>query len=88
MQLIFKDELFSFQGRHDIITNSLAKEKNTLTSHQLRDIVQKTEGYSGADMKMLLKEAAKGPIRDLTTEELASIAINKVEYNFLSCIYS
>ena len=40
----------------------LAKERHCLTDKEMEEVVDKTDGYSGADMANLCKEAAMGPI--------------------------
>lgn len=38
---------------------------HTLTTEQIHDIAQRTEGYSGSDVDGLVREAALGPIRSI-----------------------
>ena len=42
-------------GRMDLITNLLKKSKNSLSQDELKEIVRKTKGYSGADLHALCK---------------------------------
>ena len=42
------------------------------------DVSTKTEGYSGADMSNLCKEAAMGPIRSLDYSKIESLDPNDV----------
>mmetsp|Transcript_38784 Transcript_38784/g.62804 ORF Transcript_38784/g.62804 Transcript_38784/m.62804 type:complete len:128 (+) Transcript_38784:123-506(+) len=50
------------EGRRQIVMNFLKKEegKHNMTEEDQQEIVRRTEGYSGADMQGLLKEAAMG----------------------------
>ena len=43
------------------------------TRQEMVDISQRTEGYSGADMANLCKEAAFGPIRSFPAEQIMQI---------------
>ncbi|KAG0038321.1 hypothetical protein BGZ82_000466 [Podila clonocystis] len=53
------------EGRTDMITNLLGNQGHDLTPQQIRNIGEKTDGYSGSDIKGLCKEAAYGPIRSI-----------------------
>ncbi|KAF9427130.1 hypothetical protein BGZ94_005428 [Podila epigama] len=53
------------EGRIDMVTNLLSNQGHDLTPEQIRDIGERTEGYSGSDIKGLCKEAAYGPIRSI-----------------------
>ena len=50
-------------ARKTIIKNMLKKVKNSLTDEDLSRIALLTDGYSGADVTTLCKEAAQGPLR-------------------------
>ena len=65
-------------ARRRIIQNLLAKERHCLTDQEMEEVVDKTDGYSGADMANLCKEAAMGPIRSVDFEELETIAAGQV----------
>jgi len=66
------------EARRRIITNLLGKEKHELTEEQVEEISRRTEGYSGADMANLCKEAAMGPIRSLDFSQIASVRPDQV----------
>jgi SpoVK/Ycf46/Vps4 family AAA+-type ATPase len=51
------------QGRHSLMMRLLEKQLHNLTPEQIRDICERTAGYSGSDMTGLCREAALGPIR-------------------------
>jgi len=66
------------EARRRIITNLLAKERNSLTDTEVEEVVDKTEGYSGADMANLCKEAAMGPIRSLDFSDIDTMEASQV----------
>ncbi|KAJ2669373.1 putative 26S proteasome subunit yta6 [Coemansia spiralis] len=59
-------------GRRAIISNLLRAQKHSLTEPQLAEIGVRTQGYSGADMDTLCREAAYGPLRTITDFAAAS----------------
>ena len=50
-------------ARVTILSRLLGKERHCVTDEELVMVSEMTEGYSGADMANLCKEAAYGPIR-------------------------
>lgn len=65
-------------ARKQIILNLLCKQKHYLNPEELEIICQKTEGYSGADMNNLCREAALGPIRSLPFGDIENITADEV----------
>ncbi|KAL1380119.1 hypothetical protein pipiens_003629 [Culex pipiens pipiens] len=61
-------------ARTQILSRLLASEKNSLTDGQIAEIGQLTEGFSGADMKVLCHEASMGPIRSISYDQLVQVA--------------
>eukprot|EP00124_Ichthyophonus_hoferi_P000593 Ihof_evm4s23 gene=Ihof_evmTU4s23 len=53
-------------ARQTIINTLLNEQVHSLTPQDIESIVRRTEGYSGADMNNLCKEAALGPIRSIS----------------------
>ena len=51
------------EARTCILARLLGKERHSVSEEELRMISEMTEGYSGADMANLCREAAYGPIR-------------------------
>ena len=66
------------EARRKIISNLLAKERNSLTETEVDEVVDQTEGYSGADMANLCKEAAMGPIRSLDFNAIDTMEASQV----------
>lgn len=50
-------------GREQLIANLLEKNDHTVTKEQLAQLAKDSEGFSGADLKILCTEAAMGPLR-------------------------
>lgn len=65
-------------ARSQIITNLMAQEKNQLRDKELESVVTATEGFSGADMTQLCREAALGPIRSIQLGDIATITADQV----------
>lgn len=51
------------QGREYMINSALSKTPNNINKDQIQQLVQKTEGYSGADISILVRDAAYQPVR-------------------------
>merc|ERR1712112_355213 len=66
------------EARRRIIINLLGRERHELTEEQVDEISELTEGYSGADMANLCKEAAMGPIRSLDLKMIANVTADQV----------
>lgn len=65
-------------ARSQIVTNLMAKERNRLNEAELQLVVSATEGFSGADMTQLCREAALGPIRSIQLSQIATISADQV----------
>ncbi|AWP14360.1 putative fidgetin-like protein 1 [Scophthalmus maximus] len=65
-------------ARRQIITNLMAQERNQLREQELGSVVTATEGFSGADMTQLCREAALGPIRSIQLSDIATITADQV----------
>ncbi|ORX75039.1 AAA-domain-containing protein [Linderina pennispora] len=60
-------------GRRTIVRNLMRKQTHDLTDQQLEQICDQTDGFSGADMDSLCREAAYGPIRSIADIATASV---------------
>jgi len=65
-------------ARVSILSRLLGRERHEVSHLQLVSISQKTEGYSGADMANLCREAAYGPIRSLDLKQIANVRADQV----------
>ncbi|KAF7219816.1 fidgetin-like protein 1 [Nothobranchius furzeri] len=65
-------------ARRQIVTSLMAQEKNRLGEQELESVVTATEGFSGADMTQLCREAALGPIRSIQLCDIATITADQV----------
>ena len=53
-------------GRKQLLITLLASSNNQLTNTDLEELIDKTEGFSGADIRSLCTEAALGPVREVS----------------------
>ncbi|NWV65476.1 FIGL1 protein, partial [Malurus elegans] len=65
-------------ARKQIVTRLMAKEHCSLSEEEMELIVQKSNGFSGADMTQLCREASLGPIRSLQSMDIATITADQV----------
>lgn len=65
-------------ARRQIVTNLMLQEKKQLGAEELEKVVSSTEGFSGADMTQLCREAALGPIRSIQLSDIATITPEQV----------
>ncbi|XP_029377264.1 fidgetin-like protein 1 [Echeneis naucrates] len=65
-------------ARRQIVTNLMAREKNQLREQELESVVTAAEGFSGADMTQLCREAALGPIRSIQLSDITTITADQV----------
>ncbi|KAG8237827.1 hypothetical protein J437_LFUL002436 [Ladona fulva] len=67
-----------FKARHQIIVKLMSNQRNNLMPEDIDEVAKLTEGYSGADMKNLCREAALGPIRSIRFEDIERIQPDQV----------
>ena len=67
-------------ARKTLIGSLLEKEdvRHIMTDEDIRQIAQQTEGYSGADLKALCRDAAMGPIREVGEERIWNVDVKDV----------
>nr|XP_002131406.1 fidgetin-like protein 1 [Ciona intestinalis] len=65
-------------AREQIITKLLQEQSYRMTEEEILSVVKRTEGFSGADVTNLCKEAALGPIRSLQFQDISKISTEDV----------
>ncbi|XP_077992201.1 fidgetin-like protein 1 [Glandiceps talaboti] len=65
-------------ARRQIVENLLSQQSYSLSDHEINQMCEKTEGYSGADMANLCREAALGPIRCIQVADIQHISADQV----------
>lgn len=65
-------------ARTQILNNLLKTDKAEITSNEICEIGRLTDGFSGADMKVLCHEASMGPIRAIPSSQMKIVDINDV----------
>uniref|UniRef100_A0A1A9WM79 AAA+ ATPase domain-containing protein n=1 Tax=Glossina brevipalpis TaxID=37001 RepID=A0A1A9WM79_9MUSC len=58
------------EARIKILTNLLKTVKNNISLQELKEIATLSEGYSGADMDTLCREASMQPLRSISPESI------------------
>lgn len=66
------------EARRQIVSNLMSREKNQLGADEMEKVVLGTDGFSGADMTQLCREAALGPIRSIRFSEIATVTAEQV----------
>ncbi|XP_070585639.1 fidgetin-like protein 1 isoform X2 [Erythrolamprus reginae] len=65
-------------ARKQIVSRLMLKEHCSLTEKEIDLIVKKSDGFSGADMTQLCREASLGPIRSLQAFDITTIRPEQV----------
>ncbi|KAK3919677.1 Fidgetin-like protein 1 [Frankliniella fusca] len=74
---------YLLQARKQQILRELRREKHTITEKEATDISASTDGYSGADLSQVCRNAAMGPIRSLDRDEsLEFVTLDDVSITF------
>ena len=67
-----------FEARIQIVENLLKAEKHELSKEDINEIAKLADGYSGADMSNLCKEASMGPIRSVPFSQMENISADDI----------
>lgn len=70
--------------RKILLKHLLGKHSNPLTDREVEHLAKLTDGYSGSDLNALAKDAALGPIRELSVTEVKEVDASKVRPIHLS----
>lgn len=62
-----------YETRVSLLSKLLDSQSHSLSSTQLGEIARLTDGYSGSDLTALAKDAALGPIRERSVEQLKTL---------------
>ncbi|CAH2283712.1 fidgetin 1 [Pelobates cultripes] len=65
-------------ARKQIVVSLMSQERNSLTDQEVDAIVSQSDGFSGADMTQLCREAALGPIRSIQIKDISTITSEQV----------
>ncbi|NXR12095.1 FIGL1 protein, partial [Semnornis frantzii] len=65
-------------ARKQIVTRLMSREHCCLNEEEIELIVEKSSGFSGADMTQLCREASLGPIRSIQSADIATIMADQV----------
>jgi len=68
----------SSDARRQLLESLLKRKHTTLPEGELQMIADKTENYSNSDLRFLAEEAAMEPVRELSSERVASIKANQL----------
>ncbi|BHF65979.1 Fidgetin-like protein 1 [Sparganum proliferum] len=66
------------EARREIVYRLISQQHHRLSPEDLDAIAERSDGFSGADVANLCREAAMGPIRSLSLEAIQSIACSEV----------
>eukprot|EP00058_Branchiostoma_floridae_P015557 XP_002601045.1 hypothetical protein BRAFLDRAFT_242422 [Branchiostoma floridae] len=67
-----------YPARCQIVHSLMSTQNHSLTEDDISIICQRAEGYSGADMANLCREAALGPIRSIQGSDIQNITPDQV----------
>lgn len=70
------------EARINILTNLLKTVKNSLNFDDLKKVATLAEGYSGADMDSLCREASMQPLRSIPPESIMTFNMENVRSFF------
>lgn len=72
------------ETRYSLLSLLLKKNENSISEENLRDLTERSKGYSCADIHNLCREAAMGPIRDISVNNSIvemNVLLMKIVYN-------
>jgi spastin len=66
------------ETRSSLIKKLLENQSHNLDYYEIQELARLTDGYSGSDLTALAKDAALGPIRERSVEDLKKLTLNKI----------
>jgi spastin len=66
------------ETRISMLNKLLESQAHSLRQSQIEELALLTDGYSGSDLTALAKDAALGPIREQSVEQLKVMTVNKI----------
>jgi spastin len=66
------------ETRASMFQKLLQNQSNVLSRNEIYELARSTDGYSGSDLTALAKDAALGPIRERSVEDLKHLTVNKI----------
>lgn len=80
-------------ARIQIMRSLLLSVNHLITETHMEEIARRTNGYSGADMKIVCQEAVMGPVRSISFKDVKNFAAENVRpvnfsdfLNALNCV--
>lgn len=67
-----------FETRVSMVNKLLESQSHSLRPSQIEELAFLSDGYSGSDLTALAKDAALGPIREQSVEQLKVLTANKI----------
>lgn len=67
-----------FAARKELLFSLISTENHVMTESHLEEVARRTQGFSGADMKVLCQEAVMGPVRSISFTDMKSVSAENV----------
>lgn len=64
--------------RASLIRKLLESQSHSLSDYDIAELAAATDGYSGSDLTALAKDAALGPIRERSVEDLIKLSASNI----------
>lgn len=67
-----------FSARKEILHSLLSSANHVITESQFEEVANRTNGFSGADMKVLCQDAVMGPVRSISFTDMKNVSVDSV----------
>ena len=71
------------RARRDLVTNLLKSSNHSLSPAEIQQVAEDTDGFSGADLSVLVYEAALGPVRGIDLEVVPASQVRPIKYDLV-----